>query len=392
MHEVRIYHVQLPMRVGFGHPAATRTVSDSVVLELDIEGEIGLGECAPRSYVTGETCTSVCEALRHLPFERIIDRLRNEPPQDLFNCISRQGIEVVFDFTAANNVVCIIELAVLDWIGKRIKTPLGEILSERIHPNARGGYIKVSQVLDQHLTVEDFLRDRGPFHFVKVKANRDHEKDIETVLELRRNIGLDIPIVIDANMAWGMTEAVEHMRNLRKAGMTMVEEPLVKHAWDELRELRAQTGIPVMLDESISTLDDLHNAVAKDSCDVVNVRVSKCGGILKAMQLIEHIRRFGLQFQIGVQVAECGPLIQAGRLLADLYRDAISVEGGQSDRFFDRMVVSPAPLFDRKKNTVQPPFGFGLGLSITTEIAKYLAFSYSRTTNKWDAVPNYNET
>ncbi|BFO10899.1 hypothetical protein GGER_34090 [Serratia rubidaea] len=126
MREVRIYHVQLPMRVEFGHPAATRRVSDSVVLELDIEGEVGLGECAPRSYVTGETCGSVCEALRQLPFGRIIDRLLSESPQELFNCIRRQGIEAVFDFTAANNVVCIIELAVLDWIGKRTKSSLGK--------------------------------------------------------------------------------------------------------------------------------------------------------------------------------------------------------------------------------------------------------------------------
>ncbi|BFO10897.1 hypothetical protein GGER_34070 [Serratia rubidaea] len=124
-----------------------------------------------------------------------------------------------------------------------------------------------------------------------------------------------------------MTEAIAHMRDLRKAGVTMVEEPLARHSWDALRELRAQTGMPVMLDETISTLDELHYAVAKDSCDAVNVRVSKCGGILRSMQIIEHTRKAGLQFQIGVQVAECGPLIQAGRVLADLHRDAISVEG-----------------------------------------------------------------
>ncbi|BFO10898.1 hypothetical protein GGER_34080 [Serratia rubidaea] len=77
------------------------------------------------------------------------------------------------------------------------------MLGERLCPADKGEPIKVSQVLDQSLTVEDFLRDRGPFHFVKVKANRDRKKDIETVLALRRNIGMDIPIVMDANMAWG---------------------------------------------------------------------------------------------------------------------------------------------------------------------------------------------
>ncbi|RQV73944.1 enolase C-terminal domain-like protein [Burkholderia anthina] len=391
MHDVRVYHVQQPMRVGFGHPAATRTTSESVVLELDLSGCVGLGECAPRSYVTGETCVTVCDALRSLPLARIIDELLSESPNDVLYRIKRLGIEAAFDFTAANNVVCIVELAILDWIGKRTRVSLDAMLRNGASLAESSAPIKISQVLDQNLTVDDFLRERGPFHFVKIKAHRDRAKDLETVTEIRRAIGDDTPIVIDANMSWSLIEAVEHVRKLREAGLTMVEEPFSKRSWTELHELRVQTGISIMLDESVSTLDDLRRAIGSDSCDAVNVRVSKCGGVLRSIEMIELAKSFGIQFQIGVQVAECGPLIQAGRLLASLHRDAIAVEGGQADRFFDSMIVSPDLSFDRARSTVPPPAGFGLGLSTSTEISKYLAFGYSRSADEWTATSHYTE-
>ncbi|VWM12878.1 enolase C-terminal domain-like protein [Burkholderia lata] len=391
MREIRVYYVQQPMRIGFGHAAATRTTSESVVLELDLLGCVGLGECAPRSYVTGETCATVCDALKSLPLARIVDRLLSESPNYVLYRIKQQGIETAFDFTAANNVVCVVELAILDWIGKRTRVSLDAMLRNCASPAESSAPIKISQVLDQNLTVGDFLRERGPFHFVKIKAHRDRAKDLETVTEIRKAIGGDTPIVIDANMSWSLVEAVEHVRRLREAGLTMVEEPFAKRSWTELRELRVRTGISVMLDESISTSDDLRRASGSDSCDAVNVRVSKCGGLLRSIEMIKLAKNFGIQFQIGVQVAECGPLIQAGRLLASLHRDAIAVEGGQADRFFDSMIVSPELSFDRARSMVPPPAGFGLGLSTSTEISKYLAFDYSRAADKWAATSHYTE-
>ena len=63
-------------------------------------------------------------------------------------------------------------------------------------------------------------------------------------------------------------------------------------------------------------MDDVKVAIQEKCCDVANIRVAKCGGILNASKMIGLARSEGLAFQIGVQVAECGPLINAGRILA----------------------------------------------------------------------------
>lgn len=382
MLNAHLYHVKLPMQVPFGHLAATRHVSDSVVLRLNIEGSIGLGECAPRLYVTGETSNGVCQGLLDLAMPRILTLLCSASAEELLDDLNRQGFEQTFKIFGTNNLICLLEIAVLDWLGQRLQLPADRLLPSRML-NTDNGLIRVSQVLDHSLSVEEFIATRGPFHFIKIKGYLDRNKDIETVRTLRQYVGAAVPILIDANMNWQFDDALTHLKALRDAGTDFVEEPLAKGSWHHLGELRRRTGMPIMLDESVCTLHDARVATHGHYCDAINVRVAKCGGLLNAIQIIELVRECGLAFQIGVQVAECGPLINAGRALAVNNPDAITVEGGQSDRFFNRMIVHPSLSIDRNLNVFSKPTGFGFGLEVTNEIEQFEVYNFCQTDNKW---------
>ncbi len=94
--EARLYRVALPMRIGFDHPAARRRTSDSLVLRLTVDDVSGIGECAPRSYVTGETTDTVTEALQRVPLHALFGRLRTTPPADLAAQLRAAGFESTF--------------------------------------------------------------------------------------------------------------------------------------------------------------------------------------------------------------------------------------------------------------------------------------------------------
>ncbi|WNI16057.1 mandelate racemase/muconate lactonizing enzyme family protein [Actinacidiphila sp. ITFR-21] len=376
MDEARLHHVTLPMLVGFDHPAARRRTSDSLVLELTVDGVTGLGECAPRRYVTGETTESVRAELAGVPMDRLLERLRTADPADLLVRLRARGFAATFGVTGGNNLRCLLETAVLDLIGRRLGFDVADLLPEGVPGQ---GPLPVSQVLDLGLPVEEFLATRGPFHQVKVKAAEDPRRDLRTVGALRAALGPDVPVLVDANMSWTLETATGHVKALRDLGVDLVEEPLRKNALDELRELRRATGVSVMLDESLCSLRDAEAAVLADSCDAFNVRVSKCGGLLESAAVVDFARRHGVAFQIGVQVAECGPLISAGRALAFRNRDAFTVEAGQSDRFFAHMIVSPAPAVDRAANTIAPAGGPGLGLVLDEAAARFAVAWPTRT-------------
>ncbi|MFE4172297.1 mandelate racemase/muconate lactonizing enzyme family protein [Streptomyces sp. NPDC056909] len=365
MSEARLYRVALPMRIGFDHPAARRSTSDSLVLRLESDGASGIGECAPRAYVTGETSDGVVAALRRIPMGKLFERIRSLPPAELLGRLHEDGFAATFGIDGGNNLICLLETAVLDLIGHRLGVGAGELLPVPARPApVPPASLPISQVLDLSIGVEEFLDSRGPFHFVKIKASDDIERDVRTVTAIRDRLGDGVPLMVDANMSWTEGNAVANARRLRACGVDQVEEPLPRRSWDGLRALRRATGIGVMLDESVCTLDDARTAIAAEACDAVNVRVAKNGGLLNAARIVDHARAGGTAFQIGVQVAETGPLINAGRALAFRSPGALTVEAGQSDRFFPEMIVSPRPVVDRRTNTVAPAGGHGFGMRL----------------------------
>ncbi|MDH6451817.1 MULTISPECIES: enolase C-terminal domain-like protein [unclassified Streptomyces] len=360
----RLYHVELPMRTPFDHPAARRTTSDSLVLSLSAGGATGLGECAPRSYVTGETTASVRAALERVDFDALFARLTGRPPRELLASLHENGFARTFGIDGGNNLLCLLETAVLDWVGRRLEAGGRDLLPPGPAEERAARRLPVSQVLDLSLDTEEFLATRGPFHFVKIKASYDVEHDARTVRTLRDKLGDDVPVMVDANMSWTPANAVGHARRLREAGVDYVEEPLPKGSWEALRTLRRDGGVRVMLDESVCTAQDARTAVESGACDAFNIRVSKNGGPLPAAGLVAYARENGIRFQFGVQVAEVGPLINAGRTLAFAHPDALTVEAGQSDRFFPRMIVAPPPAVDRDTNTLRPAGGTGWGMDL----------------------------
>ncbi|ORT54268.1 enolase C-terminal domain-like protein [Streptomyces sp. CB03238] len=362
--EAVLYRVELPMAVGFDHPARRRSRSDSLVLRLDVDGVSGIGECAPRPYVTGETTDSVTAALYGVPLDDIVARLRHGDPAELLAGLRRDGVAGTFGVTGGNNLLCLLETTLLDLLGKLLRLGGQELVPAGPRPAALPSSLPVSQVLDLRLDVEEFLAERGPFHFVKIKASSDPARDVRAVARIRAHVGDRVPIMVDANMSWSPEEAAGHVRALLDAGLTLVEEPLARGAWDALARLRTATGVRIMLDESVRTLDDARRAVEHGACDAFNVRVAKNGGPVGAARIAGLARREGLAFQVGVQVAEVGPLINAGRALAFRNADALTVEAGQSDRFFPDMIVSPRPAVCRATNTLTPAPGHGFGVEL----------------------------
>ncbi|WP_424888211.1 enolase C-terminal domain-like protein [Streptomyces sp. XH2] len=393
MDEALLHHAALPMRVAFDHPAARRRRSDSLVLALTAGGVTGLGECAPRPYVTGETTDGVRAELRRVPVRQLLERLRTTGSEELLELLRRDGFARTFGITGGNNLICLLETAVLDLLGQRLGRGVGDLVRPA-GPGPAGDRepLPVSQVIDLGTGVEEFLATRGPFHFVKVKASADIERDARTVTAIREALGPGVPVMVDANMSWTYDEALGNIKRLADCGAGLIEEPLRKGSWDGLRDLRRGTGVPIMLDESLCSLDDARTAVRTGAADAFNVRVAKCGGLLNSAAIIDFAREHGIAFQIGVQVAETGPLIAASRQLAFRHRDAITVEAGQSDRFFERMIVTPPPAVDRAANTISPAEGAGFGMALDDSARAWAVLRYAPDTDRWQPVGGSGES
>ena len=172
------------------------------------------------------------------------------------------------------------------------------------------------------------------FHQVKVKVGSQGQDDPRRLRLLRWILGRKMDIRIDANEAWSASELVEHVEPLRRFRPTALEQPVPHAEVDSLAELRPRLGIPIMLDESLCGYPDAEKAIARKTADILNVRLSKCGGIFPSLRIIALAQRSGLGVQLGCHPGETSLLSAAGRHVASRVAGLRYVEGS-----YDRHIL-----------------------------------------------------
>jgi L-Ala-D/L-Glu epimerase len=369
--------VRVPMRRAFGHAQATRNVTENVILELDLDGAVGLGECVPRDYVTGETTASVSQAIvERLDIDLLADCIAASSLEECVRNVECLNLPVLLGTAqrAMPAAACAVELATLDALGRRFDRPMFDIAAALRLPqslmrpdNQRRAY-KVSRVVDFTTPLPNCPAQPGSSHHVKIKVGQNLAHDIGRVRRARDMFGPDVSMSVDANMAWSMDDAVSMVEQLRSSAIDWYEEPLRDNRVEQLRRFRELTGAAVMLDEAFSSLDDAKRAVEGDACDLLNIRLSKCGGFLPSLRLVEFCFSHSMRFQIGVQVGEAGPLWAAGRHFVGAVRGAVAYEAGQGDRLFEAPLIAPQPKIDLTSYLAEALPGPGLGVSIVRDV------------------------
>ena len=118
-------------------------------------------------------------------------------------------------------------------------------------------------------------------------------------------------------------------------GISSVEQPVPHAEVDGLASVRGRLGVPLMLDESLCSLGDAQRAIDKGTCDLFNIRLSKCGGFVPSLRIAAMAHRAGMGYQLGCQVGETGILSAAGRHFATSVAGIRYLEGS-----FDHFLVA----------------------------------------------------
>jgi L-alanine-DL-glutamate epimerase-like enolase superfamily enzyme len=163
-------------------------------------------------------------------------------------------------------------------------------------------------------------RAASAFGTLKVKLGFDGD------LDLARRLKLELPDVTfryDANEGWDRERAAAALAALEDLDAELVEQPLPAADTEGMAWLKERTGIPLLADEAVLTLDDL-DAVS-DAYDGVVVKLSKAGGIAGAFALISACTELGLRVLVGCMV-ESSLGIAAALQLAGL-ADYVDLDG-----------------------------------------------------------------
>ena len=371
---LEILPMHIPFTQAFVHSKTSRSNSDSVIVRLKgSDGLTGYGEALPRSYVTGEDVPGMVGALRYKLGP-------NAMKLDLDSGTGALGQIQSFvegwsslqtsspDVVAWNATLCALELAMLDWAFKRS----GESISNWLGPIRRDVvYTGVIDATDPETAGEMAARyAQARFGTLKVKVGVDD--DLQRLEAVRKAAGGRIEIRVDANGAWTALEAISAMKQLKAYNVSAVEQPVSASDLEGMLRVQYETGVTVIADESLVTLNDAANLIRIETCDVFNIRVSKCGGLLASKQIAQIGLGAGIQVQVGAQVGETSLLSAAGRHLAAHQPGVEYVEGSFGTHLLSED-ISPEPVMFGYEGRGDLLLGEGLGVAVDDEALERLA-------------------
>jgi muconate cycloisomerase len=347
-------------------------LSDNLVVRATLDnGVVGFGEGVPRSYVTGETIEGAIEQLLKTDFRPQLDAIT-----DFDHAVSAVSRLALWQPGAdprgcyGNAARCAVELSMLDAMGKYFRQPLSRVTelvaeSEAIRQSLQR--VQYSGAITAESDRKEFwsavkMRLYG-FRDCKVKVGVNGQNDRERLRRIRRILGRRVRIRIDANEAWQPSEVTDRLRDLEPYGIESVEQPVAHEHVASLAEVRRRVTVPIMHDESLCSLADARTAIEQGTCDLFNIRLSKCGGFVNSVRIAALAHSSGLGYQLGCQVGETGLLSAAGRHFATSVAGIRFLEGS-----YDRHLVEERLTYDDLTfgygGRARALVGCGLGVSV----------------------------
>lgn len=116
----------------------------------------------------------------------------------------------------------------------------------------------------------------------QLKVGGDANDDIRRIRACREILAETDILVADANTGWTMADAARVVNAVRDLDV-YIEQPCM--SYEESVSIRRRTSLPFVLDENIGTVGDLVKGISEDAFDVINLKISKVGGLTKARQM-----------------------------------------------------------------------------------------------------------
>jgi L-Ala-D/L-Glu epimerase len=371
----QLYALRIPFKIPFSHKLMTRSYSDSIIVKLTADsGESGFGEGVPRPYVTGETVSSCLDRIQRvlLPLAGQHDFKEQSPlagPMDLLSEIDTllpdAGNGSVLAFNASKAAI---ELALIDLLLKQNKKSLGSM----ILPGT--GSVTYSAVItaDSTDTVRKLALKCGEYGIKQVKIKVGTGDDRGRIAAVRDALGGSVSLRVDANGAFDVKGALALISSIEPFNIDSIEQPVPRGDVNALAQVKKNSPVPVMTDESLITEQDAAELIENEACDLFNLRISKNGGIFRTVRLAGMARKAGMGFQLGCQVGETAILSAAGRHVAAHLSDAKFVEGSYGALLLEEDIADESVQFGYagKAPLLKGP---GLGIRVREDLLEKYA-------------------
>lgn len=253
------------------------------------DGNHGVGECCPYRTIHGETQQGTVAAGKDLA-----ELLIGEDAREI-----RRIVKKIDKALAGNaSIKAAFDMALYDLNAKAVGLPLYRYLQgdndKKIYTDMTVSLLGKSVMAKK---ARKFVDDGFPV--LKVKLGENAVDDIDRIIAIRKEIGMEMDIRIDANQGWNYYEAIKALDGMAAMNIQHCEAPLPAGDFIGREKLRTESTIPIMGDESVFSHQDAYRNLAIDAIDLINIKLGKSGGISHAMKIASIAQAAGVYCQVG---------------------------------------------------------------------------------------------
>lgn len=283
-----IFKLTIPME-PFVIATETSYYTQNIFIRVHTDsGLVGMGECSAFPMLVGETQNTCFEVAKDLA--RI---MKDKDPLDIAARMDDFDQYIAFNST----VKSAFDIAFHDLAAKAAGVPLYVFLGGKKKEIQTDLTIGIDTPQSMASTAIEFVKNG--VKTIKIKLGKKYQEDVERVRLIREAVGPDIQLRTDANQGWSYDEALYALTNIAPFDIQFCEQPM-RH-WNDhlLPQLKKQSPVKIMADESVFDHHDAIRLMEADACDYINIKLAKSGGILEAIKIADAAAERNIPCMLG---------------------------------------------------------------------------------------------
>ncbi|GMQ56978.1 dipeptide epimerase [Vallitalea sediminicola] len=288
--DIRTNRLSIGLKKTFKTALRTLDHIEAIVVEIITKEGRGYGSASPTAVITGDTENSIIGAIEYIKPFLLGKDISNfeEIMVTLNNCI-----------VGNTSAKAAIDIALYDLYGKLYNAPVYKLL---------GGYrnklttdITISLNSPDEMAADSLEAVNQGFTYLKVKVGKDSQLDIKRMQAIRKAVGNEINIKVDANQGYTPKEAVYIIKRMEQKDIDiyLMEQPVYAKDIDGLKYVTDNVNIPILADESVFSPIDAMTIINKRAADIINIKLMKTGGIYNALKIISLAEIVDMKCMIG---------------------------------------------------------------------------------------------
>lgn len=331
--DILLYHLSVPLKKPFKTSLRTVESAEETIVKIKTDkGICGIGEAPPTAVITGD----INEGIRGVISKKIKPLFIGKQADNI------DKLHYILEESAINNnsAKAAVDIALYDLFGKIHNAPLYKLLGGYQNKLISDLTISVNSPAEMSEDAEKAVENG--YKTLKLKVGKNIEQDLKRIRTIRKKVGPEVKIRLDANQGWEAKEAVYAIKKMEeeKLNIELVEQPVRAENFKAMKFVRDRVLTPIMADESLFSAKDCLSLLEMRACDLINIKLMKSGGIYNALKINSIAETYGVETMLGsmleakVSVTAAAHLAAAKKNITRLDLDAPSllaedpVEGG----------------------------------------------------------------